>query len=203
MPSSLCSRWRGTVGTEAESHSDYSLLCGRFGFARLRTGQRGCDRGLTAGWRRALAAQHSAPARDRVAQNLAWSEAGLDLGPHSPPSRFLKREFLPPHPSAARAARAPRRSGGRAALESSAHVGPSVRGCELFLQLVEYDLPPKTELYAARVLHAVPDEEKQALCDEARADLDEIITAALTPESMFEASARDGRFKIVRSDDED
>jgi hypothetical protein len=77
---------------------------------------------------------------------------------------------------------------------------------ELFWQLVEYDLPPKIELYAAmnlvaRASNVVPDEEKQALCDEARADLDEIITATLTPDSVFEARARRGRFKIVRDED--
>jgi hypothetical protein len=77
---------------------------------------------------------------------------------------------------------------------------------ELFWQLVEYDLPLKAELYAAmnlvaRVLNVVPDEEKQALCDEARADLDEIIKAVLMPDSVFEARARRGRFKIVRDED--
>jgi hypothetical protein len=77
---------------------------------------------------------------------------------------------------------------------------------ELFWQLVEYDIPPKIELYAAmnlvaRVLNLVPDEEKQALCDEARADLDKIITATLTPDSAFEAKASRSRFKIVRDDD--
>jgi hypothetical protein len=77
---------------------------------------------------------------------------------------------------------------------------------ELFWQLTEYDLPPKIELYAAmnlvaRMLNVVPDEEKQALCDEARADMDEIITATLTPHSLFEARARRGRFKIVRDED--
>jgi hypothetical protein len=56
--------------------------------------------------------------------------------------------------------------------------------------LVEYDLPPKIELYAAmnvvaRVLNCTLDEEKQTLCDEARADLDEIIKAVLTPDSVF------------------
>jgi hypothetical protein len=74
---------------------------------------------------------------------------------------------------------------------------------ELFWQLVEYDLPPKIELYAvmnlvARVLNVAPDEEKQALCDEARADLDKIITATLTPDSAFEARARRSRFKLVQ-----
>jgi hypothetical protein len=76
---------------------------------------------------------------------------------------------------------------------------------ELFWQLVEYDIPPKIELYAAmnlvaRVLHVAPDEERQALCDEARADLDEIIKAILTPDSAFGA-ARRRRFKIVRDED--
>jgi hypothetical protein len=77
---------------------------------------------------------------------------------------------------------------------------------ELFWQLVEYDLPLKIELYAAmnlvaRVLNVAPDEERQALRDEARADLDEIITATLMPDSAFEARARRRRFKIVRDED--
>jgi hypothetical protein len=77
---------------------------------------------------------------------------------------------------------------------------------ELFWQVVEYDLPPKTELYAAmnivaRVLNCALDEEKQTICDEARADLDEIIKAILTPDSVFEARARPSKFKIVRGED--
>jgi hypothetical protein len=79
---------------------------------------------------------------------------------------------------------------------------------ELFWQLVEYDLPPKIELDAAvnlvaRVLNVVPDEDKQAFCDEARADLDEIIRAVLTPDSEFEARKRPSMLKLVPKRDKD
>jgi hypothetical protein len=53
----------------------------------------------------------------------------------------------------------------------------------------------------ARVLNCALDEEKRTLCDEARADLDEIIKAVLMPDSVFEARARRRRFKIVRDED--
>jgi hypothetical protein len=78
-------------------------------------------------------------------------------------------------------------------------------GQELIEQLVEHDRTPKVELYAAMnvvawVLHQAPDEEQQAFCDEARADLDEIINAVLTPDGVFEARARRTKFKIVRNE---
>jgi hypothetical protein len=79
-------------------------------------------------------------------------------------------------------------------------------GQELIEQLVEHDRTPKVELYAAMnvvawALHQAPDEEQQAFCDEARADLDEIIKAVLTPNSVFETRARRTKFKIVRNED--
>lgn len=78
---------------------------------------------------------------------------------------------------------------------------------ELFWQLVEYDLPPKIELYAAinlvaRVLNVAHDADKQALCGEARADLEEIIKAVFTPDSVFEARERRSKFKLVSKKDE-
>jgi hypothetical protein len=49
----------------------------------------------------------------------------------------------------------------------------------------------------------VPDEDKQAFCDEARADLDEIIRAVLTPDSEFEARKRPSMLKLVPKRDKD
>jgi hypothetical protein len=81
-------------------------------------------------------------------------------------------------------------------------------GLELADRLADYNRRPTVMLRAAMNVVAwvldrmVPDEEKQAFCEEARTDLNEIIKAVLTPDSVFEASERRSRFKIIRSDQE-
>jgi hypothetical protein len=58
-------------------------------------------------------------------------------------------------------------------------------------------------LAAFQLIMAVPEgPDRAALCDEARADLDVMLKAALTPDSVYEAIERRSRFKLVPKEPE-
>jgi hypothetical protein len=75
-------------------------------------------------------------------------------------------------------------------------------GEELAEGLANHNLSPTLMLYAAmnlvaHVLHRFDEEDRTAACEEARADLDDIIKVALSPDSVFEARARRSKFRVV------
>jgi hypothetical protein len=69
---------------------------------------------------------------------------------------------------------------------------------------IELDYAVHVALLAAfQLIMVVPEgPDRAALCDEARADLDVMLKAALTPDSVYEAIERRSRFKLVPKEPE-